>query len=330
MSAISLKQGLRKSIFGISILFLGLLSASLFYIKTHAPVGYPDLFLHLSNRYFNSPAIILLMSALSLIVAIVFIVLLINKHEISEKMNFFPVFLYTLWAGLHLQTFVLPKMLLINVLLLFALYQLLNTYRNENALSDLFLAAFCISISLFLSISCLIYIPLFFASLFILKPLNVRDFFVALIGFLCPVFIYECMAYLAGFEQWYIFNAVTNYFSYLHIPLFHTFEWVNIGLLFLLLLLSALAVIFQPHAAKVKTTKAKTVCWWWLFGALLVGLSSYTGGTVFLAGLLPSAVFITGDFLFYIKRPLFVNGFLALIFLSALSLVLFNLGLITL
>jgi hypothetical protein len=326
--AASLKQGLRGSLFVISVLFLALFVTALFYSETRSIGESGDIFRHLSNKYLSSTMGILLTASFCIAAATILIVLLINQHEISEKLNFFPVFLYVIWAGLNLQTYELPKALLINVFLLFALYKLLNTYRNENALSDLFLSAFCIGITLFLSAACFIYFPLFFIGLFILKPMTVREFFVSLMGFLCPLFLYECLAYLGGSEQWYVFHAFKSYTTNMHLPIFNPVESINTGLVGVLIILSALSVFFNPHSTKVKTTKAKTVCWWWLGGALVMGLSFYGMGISFITLLLPFFVFISGDFLYYIKRPLFVNAFIGLILLCVLSMVLFNLGML--
>ncbi len=326
MFAASIKQGLKGSIFSIGFVFVALLVASFFYIKPVAEQAYPDLFYNFVSSQVQSSVLILTINVLSLLSAVFLIVFLMNKHELTDKMNFFPVFLYVFLGLITINPHILSKELIINWFLLVTLYKLLNAYRNENCLSDLFLAAFCLSVTLYLSIASFIYIFIFFAALFILKPINIREFIVSILGFLCPIFIYECLAYLSSFDQWYLLYAIRNYFSSIHLPNLNVYQWIVLGVMIFLLLLSVFQMIVQPHSTKVKTAKGKSILWWWLVGATFIALTIKSGGLQIIASLLLASSFIIGDYLFYLKRMLIANLMLALILLSGLSLVLTNLG----
>jgi hypothetical protein len=324
--AASIKQGLRGSAFSIGFVFLTLIAASLFYIQPATEQPYPDLFYNFVSPHVQSSALILVINVVSLLSGVFLIVFLMNKHELTDKMNFFPVFLYVFWGLLTINLHILSKELIINCFLLVTLYKLLNAYRNENCLSDLFLAAFCISITLYFSIACFIYLVIYFAALFILKPINIREFIVSILGFLCPIFIYECLAYLGSFDQWYLTHAIRNYFNFIQLPILNLYQWIVLGVMLFLLLLSILQMVLQPHSTKVKTAKGKSILWWWLAGAVFIVLTIKSNGSQIITSLLLAASFIIGDYLFYLKRMLIANLMLTLILLSGLSLVLINLG----
>ena len=326
MFAASIKQGLRGSAFSIGFVFLALVAASLFYIKPATEQTYPDLFYNFVSSQVQSSALILVINLASLLSGVFLIVFLMNKHELTDKMNFFPVFLYVFLGLLTINLHFLSKELIINCFLLVALYKLLNAYRNEDCLSDLFLAAFCLSMTLYFSIACFVYLFIYFAALFILKSINIREVIVSILGFLCPIFIYECLAYLSSFDQWYLINAIRNYFNSIHLPVLNIYQWIVLGVMLLLLLLSILQMALQPHSTKVKTAKGKSILWWWLAGAICIVLTIRNGGSQIIASLLLSSSFIMGDYLFYLKRMLIANLMLTLILLSGLLLVLINLG----
>lgn len=329
MFAASIKQGLRGSAFSTGLIFIVLLAASFFYTKSPDQSVYPDLFYNFFSSQIRSPWVVFLFNLGSIFCALILISALISSHELSDKMNFFPVFLYTFWAGTSLHSGTVSKALLINCFLLFALYKLLTIYRKEECLSDLFLAAFCLSITLFLSIASFIYIPVFFIALTILKPLNLREFIMALTGLLCPVFIFECLAYLSNFQQWYLLEAIKVYFSAFHLPALNVFEWSLTGLVFLLIGLSLFHSFLIPHSTKVKTAKGKSILWWWLIGSILIAFSAAANYSGVLGMLLIPIVFITGDYLFYLRRLLFTNILLTLILISGFLIVLTNFGILS-
>lgn len=326
MFAASIKQGLRGSAFSTGLIFLVLMIASFFYPKSPDQNVFPDLFYNFFSSQIRSPWIIVLFNLGSILCALILIGALISSHELSDKMNFFSVFLYTFWASISIHAETVSKALLINCLLLFALYKLLTVYRKEDCLSDLFLATFCLSTTLFLSIASFIYVPVFFIALTILKPLNVREFIISLVGLLCPVFIFECLAYLSNFQQWYLIEAIKVYFSNFHLPVLNLFEWLLTGFIFVLIALSLFHSFLVPHSTKVKTAKGKSILWWWLIGAVLVAFSSSSDYSGVLCTLLIPIVFISGDYLFYLRRLLFTNILLTLLLISGFLIVLNNFG----
>lgn len=328
MFAASIKQGLRGSAFSIGALLLSFIVLSFFYVKTSYTATFPDLFYTYFSSPFKSVWLITLFNLVCLFSALGLINLLINVHELSDKMNFFPVFLYAFWAALSLTPYQLSKELFINCLVLFAWYKLLNTYRNEKCLSDLFLAAFCLSLTLFLSVACWVYIPVFFVSVVILKPLTVREILLALLGFLCPLFIFECLAYLSDFQQWYLLEMFPLYLSTLHLPNPTRYEWLLLGFVLVLLIFSFIQFILNPHSTKVKTAKGKTSLGWCLLGSLLIAAGASGQSISALLYTLIPVSFICGDYFFYVRRLLFVNLWLSLVLITGFLVVLSKLGLL--
>jgi hypothetical protein len=219
-----LNKGMRGSLVLLIAVFL--LSAILVYLSpvTLEVDHYPNLFYNYFTRYISSKLAITGINFFFIAIDVVLISLIAVNQEIVEKQNYFPVFLYLMLAVAAVNPFQVTPQIFTNVFVFFSIYKLLDTYRQENVLKQVFEAAFWLSVSSFITISSIICFPLFFIILLILRSFHWREWVIALLGFFLPLFIYECMAYLSDFNQWYFFNATELYFNSLKLPSFSEYN----------------------------------------------------------------------------------------------------------
>ena len=201
-----------------------------------------------------------------------------------------------------------------NVLLLYSYFKLFDTYRQEDVLNKIFVASFLTALSAFVSISSMINFPLFFIVLAILRPFSWREWMVAVVGFLSPVFIYECLAYLSDFNQWYFIKAGLNFIDYLEVPHFSEYYLPILLYLLVMAVVSIIGAMISGFGNTVKKQKAKTILLWYIFFNSVGFFSGGTNGSrVLLTFAFPLSFFI-GDLLYWIRQVKITNTILVLLF----------------
>jgi len=313
-----LNKGMRGSLALLITVFL--LSAVLVYL---APISlesdhYPNLFYNYFARYVTGKFTITCINFFFIALNVMLVSLIAVRQEVVEKQNYFPVFLCLLLAVAAVHPFQLTPQIFTNTFVFFSIYKLLDTYRGENVLRQVFEAAFWLSLSSFITISSIICYPLFFIILLILRSFYWREWVVALLGFFLPLFLYECMAYLSNFNQWYFFHATELYFHSLRLPSFSEYYLPLSLSLFLLLLVSIGRGLLNGFGNTVKKQRAKSILLWFLFFS---SFGFFSGGasssSIILIYSLPLCFFI-GDFLYGIKQQKITNTLLAILLLCVL------------
>jgi hypothetical protein len=312
-----LNKGFRGSL--VLLISLYLVSAVLVYF---APVAleqeyYPNLFYNYFAQYIDNKFLILLVNFLFIGIGVLLVSLIAVNEEIVDKQNYFPVFLYLLLCVVSVNPLQVTSQIFTNIFVLFSVYRLLNIYRKENALKEIFEAAFWLCCSAFITISSIISFPLFFIILLILRPFNWREWSIALLGFFMPLFMYESMAYLSDFNRWYLPEATLLFFQYLRVPSFSEYYLPLTVTLIVLLVFSVFYYLGHGFGNTVKKQKTKAILLWFLFFSLF---GFFSGGanssSILLTYAFPLAFFI-GDYLFSMKRIKITNTILAIVLFCA-------------
>jgi hypothetical protein len=279
---------------------------------------YPNLFYNYFTRFVSSRLAITGLNYLFIGLGLLLVGLISVNQEIVDKQNYFPVFLYLLLGAACASPLQVSSQSLTNVFVLYSVYRLLDIYRQEVVLGQIFAASFWLSVSAFITISSIISFPLFFVALLILRPFHWREWVIALIGFACPIFFYECLAYLSNFNQWYLADAVSLYFDAMRAPSFSEYYLPLLISLFILLVISILHSMMNGFGNTVKKQRTKTILLWYLFFSLF---GVFSGGantsTILLTYAFPLCFFI-GDFLFALKQTKISNTLLMVLLLCTI------------
>jgi hypothetical protein len=310
----ALNKGFRGALpFLIGIFVIGAVF-SFFAQKGVESNNYPNLFYNYFVQKIQSRVLIVCLNYFFIGLGVLLISLISANQEIVEKQNYFPVFIYLILCLSSIQPDQITPQIFTNVFILYSVYKLLDTYRKEDVLNHIFIAAFWLSVSAYITISSIISFPLFFIILLILRPFFWREWFVAILGFSAPVFIYECIAYLSEFNQWYFIKSVQSFFFYLRFPAFSEFY---LPLLFFLLLLIVISIFYgflSGFGNTVKKQRSKSILLWFIF---LASFGFFSGGSnsssIILTYAFPLSFFI-GDFLFSIKQLKITNTILVILF----------------
>jgi hypothetical protein len=324
----ALNKGFRGAMPALISIFLAGAILSFFAPKAVENSNYPNLFYNYFVQKIESRFLITCLNYLFIALGVLLISLIGVNQEIVEKQNYFPVFIYLMLCLACVQPDEVMPQIITNVFILFSVYKLLDTYRREEVLSQIFESAFWLSVSAFIAISGIMSFPLFFIMLVILRPFNWREWVVALLGFICPVFLYECVAYLSDFNQWYFIKAVQNFIEYLRFPSFSEYYLPLLFFLLLFLVISVISGFVAGFGNTVKKQRSRTILLWFIF---LAALSAFSGGAnssrIILTYAFPLSFFI-GDFLFGLRQLKITNTILAVFVLCVLLIFLAEFGLV--
>ncbi len=318
MFAGSLNKGLRGALpVLIGFLIIGAIF-SFFAQKGVESNQYPNLFYNYFAQKIQGRFLIVCLNYFFIALGILLITLIATDQEVVDKQNHFPVFIYLILCLSAIQPDQITPQVFTNVFILFSIYKLLETYRREDALSHIFVASFWLSVSAYITISSIISFPLFFIMLLILRPFYWREWIVAIIGFAAPVFLYECIAYLTDFNQWYFIKAASSYFNYLKFPSFSEYYLPLLFFLLLLLIISVFSGFVAGFGNTVKKQRSKSILLWFIFFASFGFFSGGANGScIILTYAFPLSFFI-GDFLFGIKQLKITNTILVMLFLCVM------------
>jgi hypothetical protein len=308
-----LNKGFRGSLVLLVTVFL-----VSFIVNYLSPIGleedhYPNLFYNYFADKITSKLAINALNFVFIGLGVLLVSLISVNQEIVDKQNYFPVFLYLLFCIAGVSPIQITSQIFTNVFVLFAIYKLLDTYREDSAMKQIFDAAFWLSVSAFITISSIISFPLFFVILLILRPFSWREWVIALIGFSMPVMIYESMAYLSDFNQGYLFDATKLYFKFMKVPSFSEYYLPITISLFFLLIISFLYSLVNGFGNTVKKQRTKSILLWFVFFSTFGFFSggANSSNTILLYAL-PLSFFI-GDFLFNLKQLKITNTILAVL-----------------
>lgn len=320
MFASTLNKGIRSGLpVALSFLLIFVL-LSLFSSIAIENNNYPNLFYNYFADKITSKLFIVLINYLFILLGGFLVNIITINQEIVDKSNFFPVFIYIVLCSASINAFQITPQAFTNVFILYSIYKLLDTYRKEQVLHQLFAAAFWLSLSAYITISSIISFPLFFIILLILRPFYWRDWVISVLGFLTPIFIFECISYLSDFSLWYFISSTGLYFSNFKLPSFSEYYLPLTLLLFLLLLFSVFSNLLKGFGNTVKKQRAKFILLWILFFS---SFGFFAGGSnssnIILTFAFPLSFFI-GDFLFQLKDIKITNTILTL-FLLCVALI---------
>ncbi|MBK9282840.1 MAG: hypothetical protein IPM51_00810 [Sphingobacteriaceae bacterium] len=312
----------------ISALLLVCAGASIFAAQNVENSLFPNLFYNFFAKEIQSQYAKVLINYGVLAICLIILNFITLRQEIVEKQNFFPLFLFAVLNVAAIQPGQLNAQILTNFFILISLYKILKSYREEFVLNEIFESSFYISLSAFISFTAIINFPVYFIALSILRPFNWKEWIVALIGFLAPVFIYESIAYLSNFNQWYFIKAAKMFFNDFKFPTFSEYYLPLVAIIVLLFIAALFKMFSFGLGNTVKKQKAKTIFLWFtlfnIFGILSGGMNS---SELILIFSIPFA-FILGDFFYSIKQTKISNTLLTLLFICILIVYLASYNLI--
>lgn len=113
---------------------------------------------------------------------------IINHYRILSRPSYLPAMAYVLISSVLIEFTLLTPALIANTFLLFALSKVLSTYKKDKAAPVLFDASLLVSIASLFFFPYIAFFLFILASLVMLRPFNLREFFMSVLGLLLPYY----------------------------------------------------------------------------------------------------------------------------------------------
>ncbi len=256
-----------------------------------------------------------------------FVNFLVVEQEITSKTNYLPAFFYMLFAFSATTRSIVEPILVANLFILPALYFLINSYRRDYALMEVFKSGIFMGLASFFCIHYIVVFPLMFIALIILRPFNWREWIIMLIGLITPLYVYVSICYLTTNNAFEVFGMIREATSSLQKVIISEYYLAFILMAILTFVFALLNYFAKGFGGKVKTQKTKYVLLWMLLLSLLMVFFEQVSDMLLLPCIIPLSIFI-GDYLAEIKQlkiantllGLFIGGF-SIIYLHALGVI---------
>ncbi len=256
-----------------------------------------------------------------------FVNFLVIEQEITSKTNYLPAFFYILFSFSSITKSVVEPILVANLFIIPALYFLINSYRKDYALMDVFKSGIFMGLASFFCIHYISAFPLMFIALVILRPFNWREWSVLFIGLVTPLYFYVSICYLTTNDAFAVFGMIKEATSSLQKLIISEYYLAFILMTSLTFVFALFHYFAKGFGGKVKTQKTKYVLLWMLLFCLLMVFFEQVSDMILLPCIIPLSIFI-GDYLSEIKQLKIANTLLVLfigaftiIYLHALSVI---------
>lgn len=317
-----LKNNIQFSVIILLMLCIGLWVNTFVFINANvqAPAHTEDVLYH---YFFDSGMPYLAKQIVSLLVILLgalFLNFLTIGQEITSKTNYLPAFFYILFAFSSSSRDSIEPILVANLFVLPSLYFLMNSYREEQALSEFFKAGLFMGLSSFFYIHYLYIFPICMVALIILRAFNWREWVVLIIGLIIPLYIYLSICYLTNVDIAAEVELMKEALRYFQRPLISEYYIGFLAILVLLFVFALLHYLSKGFGGKVKTKKTKYVLLWMLSFCLLIVFFEESTEIMLLPCIVPLSI-ILGDYLAEIRLKvantllvLFMGGFVIVYF----------------
>ncbi|MBI4947413.1 MAG: hypothetical protein HY840_13555 [Bacteroidetes bacterium] len=266
------------------------------------------------------PLLLTLISFLLVFCGAVLINHLVERNEIVATQTYLPALVYVVLMSLQPEMFSLHPIVIANLLMLFALNKLMQTYRKETAYAEAFDTGFLISIASLFYIPSGIFILLLWIGLLIIRPFIWREWIISLIGLILPwtflVFYYFWNNTLDAlkYEVFYYTNiAPRKSFS---VFVFSYYEYLQMTLLMVAVFFSAGRFLKDLSKSTVQSRSNLLLMLYFLilgFASIFIAPSYSTIYLSFLA--IPFSIFFS-SFLLFAKKEWIAEILFLLLILS--------------
>jgi hypothetical protein len=240
-----------------------------------------------------------------------------KKHILISNRTFLPAFFYIFITGSIVLTHTFSPVLLGGFFIFYAIDFLFRTYRIDYALNEIYMSGFLIAIASFFWAPFVYFLILLFISLIIMRTFIIREWIIALLGFLTPLFFMFVIYYVFIPEQdslnlfYFVISELTvpENIIRLEIPYYLFF-----GFLFLLIIVTSIKIIGNYQSKKIKTRKYFEINWWYFFVAILLFavLKRSSLDMIYLVALPVS--FLLTEFFYSVRSKTVLNIILLLLF----------------
>lgn len=229
---------------------LGVLFLSKFFWLAYPELGLTQsgevvwsfLFEWIINFLGHSAFLMTLMAAINVLLQSLYLNKIANDNHLFEKRNYFPALVFVLSSSLVADWNYWSSYSISLWFLLIALDYLLPLGNKTSVRKEVFNVGLCLGLSSLVSVSVLIFLPLIFIGMVLLRPFKISEMMLVLLGLLTPYYFSIGILFLIDrmdlMSQWFL-HDLTLVADFSEIPLEHymvgflLMSFLAVGILYL-------------------------------------------------------------------------------------------------
>lgn len=274
------------------------------------------MFLYAFKSISNNRELMIGLSILAIVLQALFLTFVINRHSVLKENTHLPALMYVVLMSCFPEQLSFNPLLLANFFIIIFLNSIFNFYRSDSASFHVFDAGLFIGIAGLFYWPALFLFPLTMAALVLLRPFNVKEWIVSLLGLVLPFIVFAIV--LFWFDKLSV-NSIMSLlepFYKMHFSAVYKNTYIILFVILAVLGIASLIKFFQDMStfAKLRTRKFLMLfVWFFLFAAIsyLVSVKRTMISLSFLA--IPLSVMFSNYFLSLKKQWLAEGLFLLLL-----------------
>jgi hypothetical protein len=225
---------------------------------------------------------------------VIFLNVVVNRHEVLYKNTFLPAFIFALLVSGTPAMMQIHPVYVITLLVLMILDRAFTLFKNDQPVSALFDSGFLSGLAALICFQGIIVFPFYIISLAILRPFRFKEWLITLIGFILPFFLW-------GTYLFWNHSLIENVESYMmHFRNIHSVwdlqsnlkAWIFIMYVGLLLLLSLVKLRMNYRKNIIRSRSYQAILFiLLLFGGAWISLAGNIRMVDFAFLLIPVSVF---------------------------------------
>ena len=182
--------------------------------------------------------------------------LIYNANDFYDRNTYIASLLYVVLMSFNVSFYSLDGMLIAHSFLILLIFHLFRLKQNTDGRLPVFNAALFGGLATTFHPPMIIIFPFLLVMIGILKPFLLREFFLALSGFLLPLIYFSSYFWLKGVKlNWDVFQQGSEFYKE------QTDFYVTSGLFVVLILLSSLSIRNKTQKSSVRLKKLVNVLW---------------------------------------------------------------------
>lgn len=156
---------------------------------------------------------------------------IVNHHKLFPKANFLPGMSYILVTSLIPSWSYFSAPLLVNLLMIWTWYRMLNLYSTNQPGAAIFNIGILIGVCTMLYFPAIVFVLLMLFALVTMRPFRIREWIIGLIGVTAPYYFLFIFLYLAGTWHWRLILPAVKF----HLPMLPTSIWITVSIALLVI-----------------------------------------------------------------------------------------------
>jgi hypothetical protein len=224
-----------------------------------------------------------------------------NHHKLFPKPNFLPGMAYILVTSLIPSWSFFSAPLLVNLLMIWAWYRMLNLYSTGQPGAAIFNIGIIIGVCTMLYFPAIVFTLLMLFALVTMRPFRIREWIIGLIGVTTPYYFLFIFLYLGGKWSWNIILPAVEF----HLPRLPRSVWLTASISLLVIPFIIGGFFIQNNLSKMLIQVRKSWSMLLLFlmiGATVIFMNNDADYTNWMLTALPFAAFHASAYYFPVQR----------------------------